>query len=139
LLFILISSTNFSCNGTKEKRNLAYLTDTAFLKSNPRPAQFGDYDLYGRMDDFNVPGLSIAVVGDGKIIWAGGCGKADIESDRNMDANTLFQAASVSKPIAALAILKLAGQNRVDLDEDVNSNTLAGFLMFPQVTKGIMA
>ncbi len=110
-----------ACNGITGKKNLAHLHNAHFIQSNPVSEKFGDYDLYERMDHYNVPGLSLAVVKEGKIVWAEGYGKADIEANRDVDINTLFQAASVSKPIAALAILKLAEEKRVDLDKDVNT------------------
>lgn len=110
-----------SCHEIREKRNLAHLSDLEFVNAHPRPKQFGNYNLYERMRHFNVPGLSVAVVEDGAIIWAEGFGKADIEQNRMVDTSTLFQAASVSKPIAALAILKLAEEGLVDLDADVNT------------------
>lgn len=109
-----------SCNGFEGKRALTHLTDQEFLNSNPKPEQFGDYELYERMNHYNVPGLSIAVVENGEIIWAEGFGQASLEQNKNVNTTTLFQAASISKPIAALAILKLSEQKLVDLDEDVN-------------------
>ena len=68
-----------------------------------------------------MPGVSVAVLADGEIGWARGYGFADVESRRPVTANTLFQAASVSKPVAALAALQLVEEGRVDLDADVNT------------------
>jgi len=71
-----------------------------------------------RMEQANVPGLSVAVIHNGKIDWAKGYGIASGET--NVDTNTLFQAASISKPVSALAALKLVEQGKLDLDGDVN-------------------
>lgn len=117
---LLIFGIFFSCKGLTENENLSHLSDTTYTSSNPTSNIFSDYDLYDRMLTYKVPGISIAVVKDGKIIIAEGYGKADIDINRNVDSKTLFQAASISKPIAALGILKLAEQKRVNLDEDVN-------------------
>ncbi len=76
--------------------------------------------LATRMDELGVPGVSIAVLVDGAIAWARGYGLADVESRRPVTANTLFQAASISKPVAALAALQLVEEGSVDLDADVN-------------------
>ena len=120
LRLLVLSLLVCSCNGMREKRNLAHLTDEKFLDSNSKPKQFGDYHLYERMKHYNVPGLSIAVVENGEIVWAEGFGKANIEQNKNVNTTTLFQAASISKPIATLAILKLSEQKLLNLDEDVN-------------------
>ena len=74
-----------------------------------------------RMLDFNVPGVSIAVIKDGSIAWAKGYGLANATSGKTVDTETLFQAGSISKPVAALAALKLVEEGKLDLDSDVNS------------------
>ncbi|MBL4605799.1 MAG: beta-lactamase family protein [Flavobacteriaceae bacterium] len=79
------------------------------------------FNLLERMEHYKVPGVSIAVVENGKIKWAKGYGIANTETKSKVDKNTIFQAGSISKPIAALAALKLAQEGKVDLDEDVNT------------------
>jgi CubicO group peptidase (beta-lactamase class C family) len=73
-----------------------------------------------RMRQLGVPGVSVAVVNEGRIEWARGLGVAETETNRPVTEETLFQAASISKPVAALAALKLVEAGRVDLDVDVN-------------------
>ncbi len=73
------------------------------------------------MKKFGVPGLSIAVVKDFKIHWAKAYGVADVESGRAVDVSTAFQAASISKPVMAMAAVKLAQDGRLSLDADVNT------------------
>ena len=72
------------------------------------------------MREHGVVGLSLAIVQDGKIVRANGYGVRDRESGEPVTAETLFQAGSVSKPVAAAAVLGLAEQRRLDLDADVN-------------------
>ncbi len=81
------------------------------------------YTISERMDHYNVPGLSIAVIKDGKMHWAKGYGIANVVDNEKVEVtpNTLFQAGSISKPVAALAVLKLAEEGVLDLDEDVNT------------------
>ncbi len=76
--------------------------------------------LAERMALLEVPGVSIAVVQDGTIAWAQGFGVRDAGETDAVTADTLFQAASISKPITALAVMRLVQDGRLDLDEDVN-------------------
>jgi len=72
------------------------------------------------MAQYRVPGVSIAIIRDGEIEWARGFGKADVEDERPVTPDTLFQAASISKPVAATAALRMVEEGLLDLDEDVN-------------------
>jgi len=79
------------------------------------------YALEARMAHYAVPGLSVAVVEGGRLLWAKGYGVANTRTGRAVDTATLFQAGSISKPVAALAALQLWEQGKVDLDTDVNT------------------
>jgi CubicO group peptidase (beta-lactamase class C family) len=72
--------------------------------------------LLDRMRDLHVPGVSIAVIDHGRIAWARAYGVADADSGRPVTPATLFQAASISKPVAAV----VAMCSKLDLDADVN-------------------
>jgi len=76
--------------------------------------------LTDRMATLKVPGVSIAVINNGELEWARGYGMADVASGTPVTETTLFQAASISKPIAATAALRLVERGELDLDEDVN-------------------
>lgn len=73
-----------------------------------------------RMRHYKVPGASIAVIDGYRIAWARGYGVHEAGGTVPTTTGTLFQAASISKPIAALAALRLVQMGRLDLDEDVN-------------------
>jgi len=73
------------------------------------------------MDHFNVPGVSIAVIRDFKIHWAKGYGVADVETGAPVDTETMFQAASISKPVAAMGSLKAVQDGLFGLDDDINN------------------
>ncbi len=79
------------------------------------------FTIYDRMDHYAVPGVSIAVVEGGELKWAKGYGYANTNDSSFVDSNTLFQAGSISKPIFALAALKLVDNGTIDLDQDVNN------------------
>ena len=70
---------------------------------------------------FNVPGVSIAVVTNFKIEWARGYGVADAATDARVTPSTMFQAASISKPVAAMVSLRAVQEGRFTLDQDVNT------------------
>jgi len=67
------------------------------------------------------PALSVAVIKDFKVEWAGAYGFRDAEQKSPATVETLFQAASISKPVAAAAALHFVEKGRLDLDEDVNA------------------
>jgi len=73
-----------------------------------------------RMAHYKVPGVSVAFFDHGQIIWTKTYGFADVASKKPVTADTLFQAASISKPVAALAALRLVQEGKLSLDEDVN-------------------
>ena len=73
------------------------------------------------MQRLRVPGVSVAVVKDFQVHWAKAYGVADVASGRAVDPSTRFQAASISKPVTAMAGVRLAQDRRLDLDADVNT------------------
>ena len=74
-----------------------------------------------RMQEHNVPGMSVAVYIDGELAWAKGYGIADKESGRPVTTQTLFQAASISKPVASTAAHDMAEDGLLNIDEDINA------------------
>ncbi len=76
--------------------------------------------LAERMAFYKVPGVSIAVIDKGKIAWTLGFGVRDVTTGAPVDAATLFQAASISKPVSALAALRLVELKQLSLDTDIN-------------------
>jgi CubicO group peptidase (beta-lactamase class C family) len=70
---------------------------------------------------FNVPGVSIAVSQGFKLEWARGYGVADVETGAPVTPDTLFQAASISKPVAAMVSMRAVQDGLFALDQDVNT------------------
>jgi CubicO group peptidase (beta-lactamase class C family) len=77
--------------------------------------------LAARMADGKIPAVSIAFFEGGKVVWTRAYGLADVASGRAATPETLFQAASTSKALAAVASLRLVEQGKLDLDSDVNT------------------
>jgi CubicO group peptidase (beta-lactamase class C family) len=78
------------------------------------------WNIEERMKLLNINGISIAVISNYKIEWARGYGFADVSEKRPVTENTLFQAASVSKSINSLGVLKLVQERKIDLNTDIN-------------------
>jgi CubicO group peptidase (beta-lactamase class C family) len=77
------------------------------------------HPLAERMARYQVPGCSLAAVDDGEVSWAGGYG-VTADGRGPVHATTLFQAASISKAVAAVGVLVLVEWGELDLDEPVN-------------------
>ena len=78
------------------------------------------WTIQERMKFYKVPGVSVAVIQDFKIQWAKGYGLKDTETNEPVTVDTLFQAGSISKPVAAMAALKKVEQGKIALDADIN-------------------
>jgi CubicO group peptidase (beta-lactamase class C family) len=81
------------------------------------------WTLADRMAHYRVPGVSVAVIAGGRVAWARGVGVKVAGGGTAADSvtpATLFQAASISKPVTATAALRLADRGTLALDADVN-------------------
>ncbi len=126
ILFLL-----FSCKEKQESKveNPRYSAEveariSRIISSLQVPTSINDEyrldSLHSRMNYFHTPGISVAVINDGKIEWARGFGMRNLNSSDSVDINTLFEAGSVSKPVFALGVMKLKEEGKLDLDKDVN-------------------
>lgn len=79
------------------------------------------WSIEERMEHYGIPGVSIAVIYNGRMEWAKGYGVMDKESRTPVTTKTLFQAAATSMPVTAYGALRLVEQGKVTLDENVNS------------------
>jgi CubicO group peptidase (beta-lactamase class C family) len=75
-----------------------------------------------RLKEHGVPGVSVAVIRDFQIDWAKGYGLAQVEPARPVAEGTLFQAGSISKPVAAAAAMALVAQGRLALKGDIDAS-----------------
>jgi CubicO group peptidase (beta-lactamase class C family) len=81
--------------------------------------------LVDRMRAYDVPGLSLAVIADGRIALQRAYGAREAGRPAPVEPTTLFQACSISKPVTALALLRLVDSGALDLDADVNERLTA--------------
>jgi CubicO group peptidase (beta-lactamase class C family) len=90
--------------------------------SNAEPLRL---NLEQLMQLYKVPGLSVAVIDNFNIAWAKGYGVTEPGSHNPVTIHTLFQAGSISKPVAATGTLSLVQQGKLSLDENVNDKLKA--------------
>src|SRR5687768_150369 len=75
--------------------------------------------IFAALDKPGSPGCALGVVRDGRIIYERGYGTADLEWDEPITPTTVFNIGSVSKQFVAAAIVVLAEQGKLSLDDDV--------------------
>jgi CubicO group peptidase (beta-lactamase class C family) len=113
-------------NGQEAEAPLTDLARIQAVENNLRPALYVKgkpipvMNILDRMRHYHVPGVSVAVINNGKIEWAKGYGVKEAGGNDPVTPATLFQAASVSKPVTALAALRLVEKGILDLDVPVN-------------------
>ena len=83
-----------------------------------------DEVIQAEMKKRQIPGLSLAIIEGGKIVKIKGYGVTEKDGTVPVTTATLFQAGSVSKPVAALGALHLVEKGKLSLDEDVNTKLL---------------
>ena len=101
---------------TRISRVLAGLRPPVEIEGKPNQR----WTLAERMTNYKVPGVSIAVIEGGRIAWARGFGVKEAGKSDPVTPTTLFQAASISKPVAATAMLRLVERGTLNLDTNVN-------------------
>ncbi len=84
----------------------------------PQLAPF-DKLLTAFLAEHKVPGAALAVTRNGKLVHARGYGFADVEKKRPIEPAALFRIASISKPLTAVAVMRLVDQGKVKLDDPV--------------------
>jgi CubicO group peptidase (beta-lactamase class C family) len=75
------------------------------------------------MDSAQIPGVALAILDGGRLVWSGGFGNADSQPGRINASRTVFEAASLSKPVIAYAALKLVDAGQLDLDRPLVNYT----------------
>ena len=94
------------------------------------------WEIHERMNQHGVYGLTIAVIKDYKIEWAKAYGWADVEERRPVTTTTLFQAASISKSLNGVGVLKLVQDKKLTLDADINDYLTSWKFPYDEKSKG---
>jgi CubicO group peptidase (beta-lactamase class C family) len=75
--------------------------------------------IAAKMARDHIPGLSLAIVVDGQLVWSNGYGMADVENSVSAKATTVYRSASIGKTITATAVMQLAASGKLELDAPV--------------------
>ncbi len=127
IVLALLLSSSFSASQTTNptSQHLDTAKDRqAAVEKNLLAETWVDGHAFGleeRMRILDVPGVSVAVIHNGQLDWAAGYGVRDETSGLPVNTETLFQAASISKPVSALAAIRLAQEGHLDLDAPIQN------------------
>jgi CubicO group peptidase (beta-lactamase class C family) len=108
---LICASINAS---SQEKKDISWIENNLSNLIQLDGSSQKTFSILQRMKEYKIPGVSIAIVKDGKLAYAKGFGVANSETGTEVNTQTLFQAASVSKPFATLAVLKLVEEGALD-------------------------
>jgi CubicO group peptidase (beta-lactamase class C family) len=114
----------FSDMTNKSRWQSTFLTLVGLLclgRTIPIHADPVDDVINAQMEKHHITGLSLAIIEGGKVVRQQGYGFTDKTHNTRVTPLTLFQAASISKPVSALGALYLVESGRLSLDEDVNT------------------
>jgi CubicO group peptidase (beta-lactamase class C family) len=114
---ILTAILLFSLSIAAQKTKFTSLTD---YKKKEAAVERLEKKLPDLMKKADVPGISIALIRGGKTVWTRGFGVKNSQTKEAVTAETVFEAASLSKPVFAYAVLKLVDAGRLDLDAPLN-------------------
>lgn len=98
---------------------LALLAPDAAAHQAPEPLAGLDAQVESVRETFRVPGIAVAVVKDGEVVFAGGWGQREAGRPEAVDADTLFSIASITKAFTSAALSILADEGRLDMDDRV--------------------
>src|SRR5215468_6845421 len=118
LLFVLVFSQGASGQSSAQARIERIekgLLPAVLVKGDP------GWTIQERMKHYKVPGVSVAVINNYKLSGQRAYGVKDTETNEPVTIETLFQAGSISKPVAAMVSLKKVEQGKIALDENINN------------------
>ena len=119
-LFAQSAPSNNSRDGNQIQERIKRVENSLLPPVIVKGEPVSTMNIAERMKHYNVQGLSVAVINNGKIEWAKGYGVRETETNLPVTVETVFQSGSISKPVAAMAALKMVQEGKLSLDEDVN-------------------
>lgn len=84
-------------------------------------------DIPQLMKEANVPGMSVALIRNGKMVWSGVYGLMSNNTRQPVTKQSIFEANSLSKPVFGYAVLTLVDQGKIDLDKPIYKYMDSGY------------
>ena len=97
-------------------------------KGNPVSKDTIDIFLKSKMDSLKIPGLSIAIINDGKVVYHNVLGYANVEEKLPVTERTIFEGASMSKAVFAFFVMTYVEEGKFDLDKPLHE-----YLPYPDI------
>ncbi|MEM9678680.1 MAG: serine hydrolase [Bacteroidota bacterium] len=106
----------------KTKAPLDYIPNEGIIENfNPNdPAKLDDF-IAAYQDHYTIPGVSLAIIKEGKVVYHKTYGYKNYVTKAPVVTNTLFEAASITKPVFAFAVCRLAERGVIDLDRPLHT------------------
>jgi CubicO group peptidase (beta-lactamase class C family) len=122
---ILLSKTNRKVENEEIEARIHALENSLKPAMYEKGMSIASMNILDRMNYYNVPGVSVAIINNGEIEWAKGYGVKEVGGNDPVTSETLFQAASISKPVIALGTLQLVEKGILELDSPVNEKLVS--------------
>jgi D-alanyl-D-alanine carboxypeptidase len=112
-----VTYTITSLNGASKIYNVYLTTNISSIDNN----------VSAFMTKYNVPGLTIAITLDERLVYLNSYGKGSIEDNQSVNSQSLFRISSLSKQITSAAIMRLLDKGQINLDQTVfGTNSILG-------------
>jgi len=135
LFFLLLPA--FACSQqSKEVNDRIRKVENSLAPSVVYGDTIPKWNIEERMKHAGARGLTIAVIRNYKIEWAKAYGWADVAENRKVNTETRFQAASISKSLNSLGVLKLVEQGKLDTGADINNYLKSWKFPYDSLSKG---
>lgn len=124
LLVILAINTNFVQAKNNENENRTTALQVSVETGLRLPVRFNQanastFTVNERLSHHKVPGISFALIQNGEISWAQGYGTISVSSDKAVTIETVFQAASIAKPVTAFGVMRMKDRGVIDINASI--------------------
>ncbi|MGD2294937.1 MAG: beta-lactamase family protein [Candidatus Aminicenantes bacterium] len=124
IFFVFLSCLLIAGCQSQSQKDTALKTDVSVNKLITKLEK----DIPVLMEKARIPGLSIAVIKNGKIIWTEGFGIKNTKTGESVNKYTVFEAASLTKPFFAFLVMKMVESGELDLDRPLHEYVPQEFL-----------